>query len=399
MALLDQIANPNIADPRASFEEGRQIGQQNLTKDLAGEILSETLSSKVGLKAFQDLQKVNPDAAIKLKSILGSERDSDNQYFVGLTKTAAKIIQNGGTADDVAKYLAPQIMLTQKSGSTGLSQKLADSVRALKNPETAETTMRDIVASGDVLGGQSAGFSAKTVNLPGGLVQQTDNQGNIYVTKADGTRLSGKAASDAIKAAEQSGIDEKVSQVSREADARTRASRTSEIKQKFSQRRRDSAREQIRLNQAMKAVDTADQGIQGAVKVQLARIFPGIDVTDEAILSQSLTGLALDQLQKFKGPTTDFEFGVTESIAGRISDSKSANKARLNSLDRANWFNQRQSQQFNKFIGGGGDPDEFAFNFGEKIKTKNGEFTLRQLQDTAVAKNMTINQVLTKVNK
>lgn len=155
MALLDKIASPNIADPRASFEEGRQIGEQRLTKELAGSILSETLGSKVGLKAYQDLQRVNPGAAQELKGVLGTERDEDNQYFIGLTATAAKIIEGGGTAEDVAKYLGPQIMLTQKSGSTALSQKIATAVQSLKDPATSEETVRNIIAASNAFGGKN----------------------------------------------------------------------------------------------------------------------------------------------------------------------------------------------------------------------------------------------------
>lgn len=243
------------------------------------------------------------------------------------------------------------------------------------------------------------GFSARSTILEGGLVQQTDNRGNIFVTTAAGEVLTGQDAQDAVDAAEEAETARKTREIQEGAQARTKATRTSEIKQEFSTRRRDAARSQIGLNQAMQVVDKATQGVAGASKLALARLLPGIDVTNEAILDTTLTSLSLDQLQRFKGPTTDFEFRVTESISGAIGDPRSANKARINSLSRNNWFMNRESEQFNKWIADNKDPDEFAFNFGERIKTNKGEFSLRDLQDTAIAKRMDIDEVLRELNK
>lgn len=155
--LLSDIANPKIADVRGSFEEGRKIGQQNLTKDLAGEILSETLSSKVGLKAFQDLQKVNPDAAIKLKSILRSESDADSQFFVGLTNVAARMIENDSSVQDLQKHFASQVLIAQETGRFSMAQKLADTITELKDPESAKTVFKNILATREALGGKGTG--------------------------------------------------------------------------------------------------------------------------------------------------------------------------------------------------------------------------------------------------
>ena len=401
MSILNAIANPKIADVQGEFEKGRKIGEQKLTKDLAGKILNETLGSKLGMQAYQDLQKVNPEAAMNLKKAIQTDSDSGTQYFLGLTKAAASIIDQGGNAEDVAKYLGPQIMLAQKAGQIGVAQRLADTVPMLMNPETAPEVMRNILATNAGFSDtkDAAKFSATTVSLPGGITVKNDTRGGQTVTDGAGRVLTGEVADKAIKDAENAGSERKTQEIKEGAEARQTAVRTSEIKQEFSERARGAAREQITLNQAMKLIDKADQGIQGSVKLQLSRIFPDIDVTNEAMLSQTLTGLALEQLQKFKGPTTDFEFGVTESIAGSIGDSKEANRARLASLSRANWFNQRESKQFSKYIAGGGDPDEFRFNFGERVKTKKGEFSLRDIQDTAVDQNMTIQQVLTRLNK
>ena len=104
-------------------------------------------------------------------------------------------------------------------------------------------------------------------------------------------------------------------------------------------------------------------------------------------------------MQKFKGPTTDFEFSVTEDIAGSLGSGASANIARLASLERANWFADRESQQFNDHIKGGHDPDEFFFNFNELVTPKKGgkSYSLQSLQDTAVSNHISINEVIKRL--
>ncbi len=156
-----------------------------------------------------------------------------------------------------------------------------------------------------------------------------------------------------------------------------------------------------RIAEAQKLAEKATQGIAGVSKVQLGRLFPGIDAGNEAALTGAFKSLALDELQKFKGPTTDFEFRVTEDIAGSLGDGASANKARLSSLNRAAWFADRESKQFNDHIKGGHDPDEFFFNFNELVTPKAGgkSYSLKSLQDTAVANHIGIDEVIKRLSK
>lgn len=178
-----------------------------------------------------------------------------------------------------------------------------------------------------------------------------------------------------------------------------REKRVSAIRTEMSTRDRDASRAQIKLNRALILANQATQGLSGDLKVKFAKIFPDIDVTDEASLAQSLRSLALDELQKFKGPTTDFEFGVAESTTGMLGDPKTANIARIKSIMRNNWFNAKETEQYNRHVKAGGDPDTFRFNFGEPVKTKKGVFTLQQLQDTAVKNNSTIDEIIEALNK
>lgn len=183
--------------------------------------------------------------------------------------------------------------------------------------------------------------------------------------------------------------------------AKSRISRSKEIKKEIGDRNRSAARSQQPLFEALRLASNprTAEGLAAGVKTQLARVLPGIDVANESNLDSALNRLALEQLQNFKGPTTDFEFGVTQNITGSITDPREANVSRLKSLQRANWFAKREFRQFNDFIEKGGDPDSFAFDFDEDVETNKGAFSLRDLQDTAVDNNMTIEEVIAELDK
>jgi len=198
------------------------------------------------------------------------------------------------------------------------------------------------------------------------------------------------------------GISElEVSETKAKETVKARVSRTSSLKKEFSERRRLAARSTRKVKEAQKLAQNASQGVAGRGRLALSRLFPGIDASDEGALSSAFKSLALDELQKFKGPTTDFEFAVTEDIAGSLGNSASANLARLSSLERANWFADRESQQFNDHIKGGHDPDEFFFNFNELVTPKKGgkSYSLKSLQDTAVANHISIDEVIKRLSR
>lgn len=190
-----------------------------------------------------------------------------------------------------------------------------------------------------------------------------------------------------------------VSKTQKKELIKQRIARSGEIRSELSDRNRNAARAQGVVQEALLTVSNATEGLTANVKTALARLLPGVDVSDEGALDSVLKRLALEQLQQFKGPTTDFEFNVTQQIVGKLGDPRSANIARLKSLSRNNWFMQREFEQYNNFVKDGGDPDQFSFSFDEKIKTNKGEVSLKNLQDVAVSNNMTIDEVLERLNK
>jgi len=224
---------------------------------------------------------------------------------------------------------------------------------------------------------------------------------NVIPVEGSGETVQEKAARQQIEKVEgaQSLSDIAIQETEKKESVKQRVSRVAELKKEFGDRRRNSARSNRTISEALTLVSQADQGLTGTAKLKLSKLLPGIDASDEAALDSVMKQLALEQLQNFKGPTTDFEFGVTESIVGGVGNSKESNQARLNSLKRASWFNNRESQQFDKHIKSGGDPEAFSFNFGEPVNTKKGVFTLQDIQDTAVQKNLSIEETIKRLNR
>lgn len=193
----------------------------------------------------------------------------------------------------------------------------------------------------------------------------------------------------------------KIETAGKEESVKLRSKRIRELLNQYGDQGRASAREQINIRQALKLASITDQGRAAQVKMSLARLFPGIDVSDENALQSSLTQLTMDQLAKFKGPTTDFEFGVAQSIPGSIGDPKSANVARLKLLDRLNWFSTREVDQFREWIKNkDNNPEDFRFNINEQVKMKNGRsYSLSDLLETAAHHHMSMEEVIQRLNQ
>jgi hypothetical protein len=184
------------------------------------------------------------------------------------------------------------------------------------------------------------------------------------------------------------------------AEAKNKEERISNIRAELAENSRNAIRSSFSIREALRASSNATQGIPGAVKVQLGRLFPGIDTSDEAALDSALKDLAIQQLQNFKGPTTDFEFVQVQNVTGRLSDGRSANEARLASLDRAHWFMQEELNQFNEYVGQGGDPDKWkGFDFNKTISTSKGTYPVGDILKSAAAAHITMEEAIRRLNK
>lgn len=170
-------------------------------------------------------------------------------------------------------------------------------------------------------------------------------------------------------------------------------------KEKYGNARQAAAGALIGIEEAFVLAQQSSQGLGAQAKIFLSRMLPGVNVSDEAALSAALTNIAVNRLQtKFTGPTTDFELGVVQSTVGSVGDSKSANIARINAMKRAEWFVNREAEQFDRWIDAGNDVNRFSFNYDEIVPIGSREYTLKQLHMTAAQNHITMDEVIARLN-
>ena len=373
-----------IQQQREAFPLAQQQREQAIA---SGDLRNE--AAGINIQNAQQTQAINKAKALSgvldtLEGITGPNSIAGRiKAFAGISE---QLPQLGFTPDQIG-----QLQQDFDPSDQGLLEARQDLAPALALEQRASgglaSAKTEILEDGTVI--QSLPNGQVDVRSPTGQVIPPGPERTAVIQRSQEfreSRLSGEA-------------DIAVSRAQRVAAATQRESRISNMKKDFGDRNRGAARGQVRLRQALRVAGRAEQGVTGSAKLQLAKLFPGIDVTDEALLDQTLGQLTIDELAKFKGPTTDFEFEKALKTVGAVGDSRSANIARLKGLERAGWFQQRESEQFNAHVKSGGDPDTWAFNFGEPVRTKKGVFTLQDLQDTAVDNNLTIEEVLQRLNK
>ena len=310
MALLDRIATGTTVDVGAKFEEGRKIGEQKLTKDLSGKILAETLGSKIGMQAYQDLQRLNPEVAIKLKSAIQSDSDADTQALVGITMGMTKIIDDGGTPQEAAKWGSSQAMLLQKAGRADIAQKIMLGAKALIDPSTQEQTIRDLRATNSAFGGASSKRDrVKSSEVIDGFIIEDDGNGNFRKTKVSGP----SEPSEEVKLKRQE-LQMKIED--REAAAEARKIAAVEAAAQKDSKAVSSVFEAQNALDNLDALlkDDAYKAIYGVGDAFLPTFFSD-SMTLEAQRDQAVNLLGLESREKLKG-------------SGTISDSESAALAR-----------------------------------------------------------------------
>ena len=348
-------------------------------------------------QALNSLAGSDADRALKIQSFLGNQGDSEREETVRENEvlTKAAITALSLPIEQRRAFIQRQRDIASEQGR---STERTD--RALSGSD--EELNQDLQLQATL--GQEISAVAKNVFSPEkgavGTASQRDFETyqNLLKTDPEKAKIFGRQAGF-IRETEQQKADIDVSKTEKKEIIRQRVKRTSDIKTELSERNRNASRSSATLRRALTLAKSASQGLTGVATLQLSRLLPGIDASDEGALDQALKELALVQLQQFKGPTTDFEFNVTQAIAGSLGSSQSANSARIKSLDRNRFFNERELKQFNEFIKDKGDPDNFAFNFNEIIKTKKGPFTLQAIQDTAVEHTLTIEETIKRLNQ
>lgn len=391
-----------------NVQRGQQINQQFQNAPLQNQLLQAQTEQQIESGPLQNqlLEAQANTATAQVPTAQEEFNQAADNKFRSLVTLSQQILPDleSGNFEGVRNRLAKRSIALSEEGIDN-----TDTLEAIdilnKNPQDLIDASKAAVTQGinrGFLGNQKTNQIQTSEFVPGVGFAVVTKGGQARVVPVKGLGETEAEAREAKRLAKigtsQKTSDIKVEETERKEKIKRRIARSSEIQAELSTRNRNAARSNRTISEALILSQKASQGLTGVAKLQLSRLIPGIDSSDESALDSALKQLALEQLQNFKGPTTDFEFGVTESIVGSIGNSKEANQARLKSLQRATWFNAREFKQFQAHTKKGGDPDTFSFNFGEPINTKKGVFTLQQLQDTAVQNNISIDDVLKRLN-
>ena len=404
--LQAQVANPNPGI--AQLANLIQQGKQNQVQQEQLQMQREQMSRQKELQAAQ-IAQVWSDIQEKGQARAVKEQTVHNMKLLPLL--------DGKRTPEAIQLQQERIQsLEQRGLDTSHSVKMLEKISA--NPEIALADVNNDLISATRLGlisadpSQGSGMADTTKLVNAELAYGITDQGPFVVEVATNKRLTGQEAMDRLDQAMKAEADREVEAKKRAADIsvdekqrKERATQTekriSELTGDINARARNAAASRPIINEALIVANQASQGLAGVSKVQMSRLFPGIDVSNEAILEANMLRLALEQLQSFKGPTTDFEFGVTQSIAGDLADGRSANIARLNSAARAAWFAEENKRQYDQWVQSGKDPETFVFSMdvpaivnGVELTHKGQPVKLRDLQDTAVENHLTIEDVI-----
>ena len=322
----------------------------------------DTMLGNIGESRVKDMIT----AAIRAKFYLDNDRpDVATQFFGARLDNLKKNNRNAGETEEIYNDLSQGRVGDAKLKIESFLNTVSKSPKFdFYAPEVDPQTGQMFVTKVDKQTGQ-----AERINIQGAMGQTPEQKAALEVQTAQG-----------VKKAE---LNEK---------------RTSDFATVMNDQTKLANATLANVEKAMMAAEKATQGLPGEAKVALSSLGFPIDVTDEAQLDAATKEIALQNLQAFKGPTTDFELNYASDIAGSLGSGKSANIARLNAMKRAVWFKKQEDNQWRAHQKAGGTADDFRFNFEAPVKTKKGEFTLQDLQETAVHNNMSVEEVLRKLN-
>ena len=251
---------------------------------------------------------------------INQNRQAQRLQGINITGQRMKPLIESGDIAGAQKFLLDNISAIQTRIEQGSGEDVTESMEALAKLQAgdAQGVLNDInTIQGIVSGGKGQKQFALQSNAP--ITNPTTGQVSTPVfdpatgqTKLVPIKGAIKETSAQIAAREQqqaqTAADLEVATTGRKETIKKTVARKAELKAEYSNKRRLAANSTRKIKEAQKLSEKATQGLGGAGLVQLARVFPGIDARDEGALSGAFKSLALDELQKFNGPTTDFDW-------------------------------------------------------------------------------------------
>ena len=319
--------------------------------------------------ALDEIAAINLPYAAQLQQFQQSQAPqapSDDE-ILGAMESAASFLRSGqvASAQQSIQQLIPRL------------QNQAQQQEMLSYIQQMETDPQGLLAQYDsVFGGGE--FMSKTI---GGL--QVDESGREYFVSYDPNtgepqvQYTGKSQ---LTPEEKQTL--KVSEAREVEKARLDEQAQDKTLTSWREARSLNSKRKQQLKIAERVIDNATQGLMAPVENFFSKLGFPIDMTQEGALDSAFTQFALQELQSFKGPTTDFEFGVSERVAGRITDPKTSNKAKLGILKATAWLEDEKQRQFSQFRQQKGNkPTDFRFDENRKVKINGKEMTIAEAFD------------------
>jgi hypothetical protein len=397
-------------DPRISLAaQAPKFGVSNAINIFENAMMnSQTRDSRQAQEAraqelapFQLQQAKDTQAVNRFNMDLATENrvlKSINDFAVG----NASLIQDAQSTGDPTRLKAALIQRRSQLINQGLPTETTDDSLALID----SGKMGQVISGlGDAVNLFNQGKSGQRATTPAAVLEtewfnkQTPEVQETHLKIQRGDQLTPGQKLDHAQAI----ADIDIATTAKKVDLTQAAQRKSKQISGYTQQVKAAKGTLMKTREIKKLAEKASQGAVGQGKLLASKFFSGIDASDEGALASAYLSLTMDELAKFQGPTTDFEFGVSEQITGSLGQSAAANAARVASLSRASWFALKEAKQFNKWIDKGHSSDRFGFDFNEPMTFGKGDkaltISLQDLRDTAAANHVTIEEAIKQFSK
>lgn len=165
---------------------------------------------------------------------------------------------------------------------------------------------------------------------------------------------------------------------------------------------RTSSRKLSTVRNLSKLLKKAKTGALTQFFPQIGRLLPGFDATDEQAASAQINTLVLEQMQAFKGSTSNRELDFATQTIQQLGNTPEANAIITRSLENVIFLAQQENNQFDAFVKEGKKPRDFIFNFQKTLfqnHPKFGDVTLDDIQTTAFENGISMEEAINEMRK
>lgn len=139
-----------------------------------------------------------------------------------------------------------------------------------------------------------------------------------------------------------------------------------EERRQFSMAQKSSAT----LAELENALEGAETGKYAQAKTFVGRYMPGVDVSDEQNLDALLTQLGIQELMKFSGPTTDFEFLKSMNTLVQTGNTKEANHLIMDRMKRDVGMAMKRNKAYQSYKKDNKEWEKFEEHYGQQLETE-----------------------------